>query len=561
MATLNDRFDALQQSQLDIIEAEPGTLEDQIFYWDLLRQERVLQYYARKKGYKRLGMLPLPTLQISEAAAKEAIAMTLHLSSLKESSYANERWTLQDTSIVTFESPPQFTFKKGPVAVKLSFDGNPDNAVRHTLWRDIYYLDDDDQWRKTYSDVDSRGIYYWSGDSKVYYVEFKDDASLYSLTGQWEVTYNKKTFSSSIATSSTNEEDGPVPISSDEEGTDGHGQEHERSPNRSDTEEGEETGGEASEKASISGSVRSIRTARSPKAHSNPRSKSRSRSRSRSRSSTRGWTRARQTSSSGSRSRSRSGSRTRARSWRRSPGHRGRGRGRPPGSGRRQGGAGSRPGAGSGAGGRPGLRSRSRDTRAGSGLPNRPSASPRAEPVRVLEGSIPRPSSYGLRGSGGETEAPTDTSSLVSPPHLSPWFRDPPRAPGRPPSGRHRRPAPTPERRTTSPLARRKRTGSRSTERLHSTPTSAKKDPPVIIVRGLPNQLKTWRYRLHNRRKKLPFLYLSTTFSWVTRKGGDRLSSTRMLVAFASYSDRSYFLRHVVFPPGVTFSLGYFYGL
>ena len=82
--TLADRFAAQQEKQMTLIENESTNLKDHIDYWNSVRQENVLGYYARKEGLTKLGLQPLPVLGILEYKAKEAIKMTLLLTSLSK---------------------------------------------------------------------------------------------------------------------------------------------------------------------------------------------------------------------------------------------------------------------------------------------------------------------------------------------------------------------------------------------------------------------------------------------------------------------------------------------
>lgn len=79
----------------------------------------------------------------------------------------------------------------------------------------------------------------------------------------------------------------------------------------------------------------------------------------------------------------------------------------------------------------------------------------------------------------------------------------------------------------------------------------------MILVRGQPNQLKCWRWRLQNRSRRVTFRCFSTTFSWVTNQPGEGRSSTsRMLVVFDKKEDRDTFVAKVKFPPNVTWCYG-----
>ncbi|AAA79418.1 regulatory protein E2 [human papillomavirus 24] len=201
MENLKKRFDVLQDLLMNIYEQGSDTLESQIEHWQALRREAVLLYYARQNGVLRLGYLPVPPLATSEAKAKQAISMVLQLQSLQQSPYGTEKWTLVDTSIETFKNTPENHFKKGPINVEVIYDGDPDNANLYTMWKYVYYMDDNDQWQKTESGANHTGIYYLIGEFKHYYVLFADDANRYSKSGQWEVRINKETVFAPVTSS------------------------------------------------------------------------------------------------------------------------------------------------------------------------------------------------------------------------------------------------------------------------------------------------------------------------------------------------------------------------
>lgn len=170
----------------------------QIRYWNLIRQENVLLYYARKSGFARLGLQPTPTPAVSEYNAKQAIKMQLLLKSLAKSPFANETWTLQDASAELINTQPKDCFKKNGYTVEVWFDNNKNNAFPYTNWTDIYYQDDHDVWHKTEGKVDINGLYYTeiNGD-RAYFTIFGPDAEKYGVTGEWTVHYKNTTLVSS----------------------------------------------------------------------------------------------------------------------------------------------------------------------------------------------------------------------------------------------------------------------------------------------------------------------------------------------------------------------------
>lgn len=79
-------------------------------------------------------------------------------------------------------------------------------------------------------------------------------------------------------------------------------------------------------------------------------------------------------------------------------------------------------------------------------------------------------------------------------------------------------------------------------------------DPPVVLLRGLANTLKCFRYRCRLKYKGL-FGHISTTFSWVG-EGSERLGNARILIAFESTSQRAKFLDIAVLPKGTEVVFG-----
>lgn len=216
METLNQRLESLQDAILNLYEKNSKKLSDQIDHWQLVRKEQVLLHYLRKQGVYKAGIIPVPALASSQTKAKQAIEMQLILSSLAESAYADEEWTLLDTSLERFKAPPQNILKKNGMTVDVRFDGDNNNRVRHTKWRDLYYQNVNNRWIKTTSHVDHKGIYYVDEyDVKIYYQDFEADADRYSSTGHWDVLINGKLIMPSVSSSSSGSSDkwGPeVPL-------------------------------------------------------------------------------------------------------------------------------------------------------------------------------------------------------------------------------------------------------------------------------------------------------------------------------------------------------------
>ncbi|ATQ38306.1 E2 [Gammapapillomavirus 9] len=193
---LTNRLDALQNAISDLIEADPSDLDSMIKYYNLLRKQHVLEYYCKKEGYSQLGLHHIPPSRVSEHNAKIAIKMGLILTSLAKSAYANETWTLRDTSADLYNSPPKNCFKKGGYTVEVWFDEKPENTFPYTNWSYIYYQDDQDMWHKVPGKTDYNGLYFEerSGD-KTYFLLFVNDAERYGSTNRWIVNTNNEQFS------------------------------------------------------------------------------------------------------------------------------------------------------------------------------------------------------------------------------------------------------------------------------------------------------------------------------------------------------------------------------
>ncbi|CAA50167.1 hypothetical protein HpV63gp4 [Human papillomavirus type 63] len=85
------------------------------------------------------------------------------------------------------------------------------------------------------------------------------------------------------------------------------------------------------------------------------------------------------------------------------------------------------------------------------------------------------------------------------------------------------------------------------------------RDPPIICLKGGPNQLKCLRYRIKASNSS-DFESISTTWHWVHNKCTDRVGHARMLVRFISTEQRDRFLDKVVVPKSVSVILGAFDG-
>lgn len=503
MENLSERFNVLQDQLMNIYEAAEHTLESQIVHWQLLRKEAVLLHYARQKGVLRLGYQPVPTLAVSEAKAKQAIGMVLHLQTLQKSEYATEPWTLVDTSIETFKSAPENCFKKGATPVEVIYDKQPENANQYTMWKSVYYLDADDNWQKTTSGVNQTGIYYMHGNFKHYYVVFADDASRFSSTGHWEVKVNKELMFAPVTSSTPPGSPGQADTDSTTKtpttSTDSTSRQQpttNKQPQQTET-KGRRYGRRASSRS---------RRPQTEQRRSRSRQRTRSRSRSQSQSKTRtvgSTTVSRSRSSSLSttgRSRSKSRSRSRGVSTRRG------GRGSP-----------------------------TKATKHRRSYSRSPSTSAFQRPQQRAEGR---------RGRGGSSRGSSrgrDRRKGGSP-------TSPSRKRSRAESVRLRGVSPGEVGRSVRSVS------SKHTGRLGRLLEEAL-DPPVILVRGDANTLKCFRNRTKGKYRGL-FRAFSTTWSWVAGDSTERLGRPRMLISFSSDSQRQDFDETVKYPKGVERSYG-----
>ena len=496
MENLSKRFNALQDQLMNIYESAPDTLESQIEHWQTLRKEAVLLYFARQHGISRVGYQPVPVLAVSEAKAKQAIGMVLRLQSLQKSEYGSEPWSLVDASAETFRSPPENHFKKGPISVEVIYDKDKDNANAYTMWRFVYYQDDDDKWHKSASGVNQTGIYFMQGTFRHYYVLFADDASRYSTTGQWEVKVNKETVFAPVTSS-------PPPDSPG-------GQADSNASSQTPATTTDSTTRQSPRKQSQQTNTKGRRYGRRPSSRTRRTTQTRQRRRSRSKSK----------SKSRSRSRSRHRSRSRSRSRSESPRRRSRYRSR------------------SGSRGRVALRAITTTTttttrRAGGGSPTSTSSTT-SERSRQLRGGGRGGSRQRARGRRSSSTSPTPSK----------------RSRGESESVRQHGISPSDVGTAVHTVS------SRHTGRLGRLLDEAL-DPPVILVRGEPNTLKCFRNRAKQRYTGL-YKSFSTAWSWVAGDGTERLGRSRMLISFISFSQRKDFDETVKYPKGVDRSFGSF---
>nr|AQM73679.1 E2 [Human papillomavirus] len=202
MEWLTERFSAVQETLLNLIEQGADDLDSQIAYWNNVRKENVYMFYAKKEGLTHLGLQPLPVTAVSEYKAKEAIHIVLLLQSLKKSVYGAEQWTLQTTSAELLNTQPKDCFKKHPYTVEVWFDNNKNNSFPYINWDDIYYQDAQEEWHKVPGLVDYNGLYYNEvGGDRVYFALFDADAQKYGETGVWTVHFKHTTLVAPISSS------------------------------------------------------------------------------------------------------------------------------------------------------------------------------------------------------------------------------------------------------------------------------------------------------------------------------------------------------------------------
>lgn len=182
---------------MNLYEEGAQTIDAQIEHWKIIKQQYITYYYARKEGFKKLGLQILPTFVVSEYKAKEAIQQIILLESLKKSQFGNEPWTLSETSAELTLTPPRYSFKKDPYVVDVWFDNNPENSFPYTNWNKIYYQDEQEHWHRAEGKVDINGLYFVdiNGDRN-YFVVFAPDVERYSTTGLWTVNFKNQTISS-----------------------------------------------------------------------------------------------------------------------------------------------------------------------------------------------------------------------------------------------------------------------------------------------------------------------------------------------------------------------------
>nr|ATQ38652.1 E2 [Gammapapillomavirus 1] len=220
METLAERFDVLQEEILRHIESGDTSLQSHIEYWENVRKENAIMYYARKRGLSTLSLQPLPQLAVSEYNAKQAIKISLTLQALLKSPFGQEPWTLPEVSAELINTPPQNVLKKHGYDVEIWYDDDRQNSMVYTNWDDLYYQDHDEIWHKVSGQVDYDGCYFTDHTGeRAYFILFITDARRYSQNGTWTVHFKQQVISSSVVSSSnysTYEDPLPGPSSNTE---------------------------------------------------------------------------------------------------------------------------------------------------------------------------------------------------------------------------------------------------------------------------------------------------------------------------------------------------------
>ena len=188
MASLADRLDACQETLIDLYEKDSNKLEDQLLHWQCVRREHAILFRAKEAGHAKVGHQVVPPLNVTKSKACQAIAVHLSLQSLNDSDFKHEPWTLQDTSMEMWNTPPQGCWKKKGRTVTVKFDKSDCNEMDYVSWGHIYvYTEETRTWHKVPGCVDYAGLYYEVQGQKQYYVEFVKEAQKYGTQNMWEV--------------------------------------------------------------------------------------------------------------------------------------------------------------------------------------------------------------------------------------------------------------------------------------------------------------------------------------------------------------------------------------
>ncbi|AFA26569.1 E2 [Tursiops truncatus papillomavirus 4] len=203
MEALCSRLDALQETQMELIERDDGNLNSVLKYLECLRKEAMLLCAANQRGHKRVGFTLVPPKQACESTAKQCIKMHLAVSSLLSSNFADEQWFLSQVSHELYTTPPENTFKKQGQTVTVIFDNDKDNCMEYTCWTKIYCEVHDGGWGCFTGVVCHEGLYVDVEGERRFYADFKREAVKYGTGEQWSVFYNGKCITDCALVSST----------------------------------------------------------------------------------------------------------------------------------------------------------------------------------------------------------------------------------------------------------------------------------------------------------------------------------------------------------------------
>ncbi|AFA26590.1 E2 [Tursiops truncatus papillomavirus 7] len=203
MEALCSRLNALQETQMDLIENDDGDLNHVLKYFECLRKEAMLLCAANQRGHKRVGFTMVPPKQACEASAKQCILMHLAVSSLLSSPFAGEQWLLSHVSHELYMTPPENTLKKQGQTVTVIFDGDKDNCMEYICWLRIYCQMSNGHWGCFRGIVCHEGIYFDIEGERRFYVDFKGEANKFGKGDKWTVMFGGKAITDCALVSST----------------------------------------------------------------------------------------------------------------------------------------------------------------------------------------------------------------------------------------------------------------------------------------------------------------------------------------------------------------------
>ncbi|ADJ96337.1 E2 protein [Delphinus delphis papillomavirus 1] len=213
MEALCDRLDALQETQMELIESDDGNLHSVLKYFRSLRSETMLLYAANQRGLTKVGLTRVPNKQACEANARKCIMMHLAVSSLLSSEYANEQWFLSEMSHEMYTTPPAETFKKKGRRVIVTFDNDKSNCMEYTCWSKIYYQLLNGGWVCVAAVVCHEGLFFDVEGERRCYVDFEAEAVKYGTGKNWTVFCDGECITDCTLVSSTSNTSTSTPSS------------------------------------------------------------------------------------------------------------------------------------------------------------------------------------------------------------------------------------------------------------------------------------------------------------------------------------------------------------